>query len=72
MHSSIDLIACHLESELLTFPGGRISTHDEGERARFGAGGCADARRRARRRARMQAGAMDAELLAAELRRVGG
>ena len=33
----IDLIACHLKSKLLTFPGGRFSTDDEGERARFGA-----------------------------------
>ena len=33
----IDLIACHLKSKLLTFPGGRFSTSDEGERARFGA-----------------------------------
>ncbi|WP_200942862.1 endonuclease/exonuclease/phosphatase family protein [Cellulomonas sp. Root485] len=33
----IDLIACHLKSKLLTFPGGRFSTGDEGERARFGA-----------------------------------
>jgi len=34
---SIDLITCHLKSKLLTFPGGRFSTRDEGERARFGA-----------------------------------
>jgi predicted extracellular nuclease len=29
------LITCHLKSKLLTFPGGRFSTRDEGERARF-------------------------------------
>lgn len=34
---SIDLISCHFKSKLLTFPGGRFSTRDEGERARFGA-----------------------------------
>lgn len=34
---SVDLISCHLKSKLLTFPGGRFSTDDEGERARFGA-----------------------------------
>lgn len=34
---AIDLISCHLKSKLLTFPGGRFSTRDEGERARFGA-----------------------------------
>ncbi len=33
----VDVIACHLKSKLLTFPGGRFSTDDEGERARFGA-----------------------------------
>jgi endonuclease/exonuclease/phosphatase family metal-dependent hydrolase len=31
------LVTCHLKSKLLTFPGGRFSTNDEGERARFGA-----------------------------------
>ncbi len=35
--SSVDLVSCHLKSKLLTFPGGRFSTRDEGERARFGA-----------------------------------
>lgn len=35
--SNVDLVACHLKSKLLTFPGGRFSTRDEGERARFGA-----------------------------------
>jgi endonuclease/exonuclease/phosphatase family metal-dependent hydrolase len=30
-----DVISCHLKSKLLTFPGGRFSTRDEGERARF-------------------------------------
>jgi endonuclease/exonuclease/phosphatase family metal-dependent hydrolase len=34
---AVDVIACHLKSKLLTFPGGRFSTDDEGERARFGA-----------------------------------
>ena len=34
---AIDLISCHLKSKLLTFPDGRFSTRDEGERARFGA-----------------------------------
>lgn len=33
----IDLVACHLKSKLLTFPGGRFSTNDEDLRARFGA-----------------------------------
>jgi endonuclease/exonuclease/phosphatase family metal-dependent hydrolase len=35
--NSIDLVSCHLKSKLLTFPGGRFSTHDEGLRARFAA-----------------------------------
>jgi hypothetical protein len=30
-------LVCHLKSKLLTFPGGRFSTSDEGERARFAA-----------------------------------
>jgi endonuclease/exonuclease/phosphatase family metal-dependent hydrolase len=33
----IDVVACHLKSKLLTFPGGRFQPHDEGERARFAA-----------------------------------
>lgn len=33
----LDLIVCHLKSKLLSFPGGRFSPRDEGERARFGA-----------------------------------
>jgi endonuclease/exonuclease/phosphatase family metal-dependent hydrolase len=33
----VDLVACHLKSKLLSFPGGRFTPHDEGERARFGA-----------------------------------
>jgi endonuclease/exonuclease/phosphatase family metal-dependent hydrolase len=33
----IDLLTCHLKSKLLTFPGGRFSTEDEGERAGVGA-----------------------------------
>jgi endonuclease/exonuclease/phosphatase family metal-dependent hydrolase len=32
---ALDLICCHLKSKLLSFPGGRFSTNDEGERARF-------------------------------------
>lgn len=35
--TSVDLVSCHLKSKLLTFPGGRFSTTDEDERARFGA-----------------------------------
>lgn len=35
--TDVDLVSCHLKSKLLTFPGGRFSTSDEGERARFGA-----------------------------------
>ncbi|MEZ0447990.1 endonuclease/exonuclease/phosphatase family protein [Cellulomonas sp. ICMP 17802] len=31
----VDVITCHLKSKLLTFPGERFSTDDEGERARF-------------------------------------
>ena len=34
---AVQLLTCHLKSKLLTFPGGRFSTRDEGERARFGA-----------------------------------
>jgi endonuclease/exonuclease/phosphatase family metal-dependent hydrolase len=34
---AIDLVTCHLKSKLLSYPGGRISPRDEGERARFGA-----------------------------------
>jgi endonuclease/exonuclease/phosphatase family metal-dependent hydrolase len=33
----LTLITCHLKSKLLTFPGGQFGTHDEGERARYGA-----------------------------------
>jgi predicted extracellular nuclease len=33
----LDLVTCHLKSKLLTFPGGRFSPRDEGERARFAA-----------------------------------
>lgn len=32
----VDLVSCHLKSNLLSFPGGRFSSRDEGERARFG------------------------------------
>ena len=35
--TDIDLIAAHFKSKLLTFPNGRFSPLDEGERARFGA-----------------------------------
>lgn len=35
--AELHLISCHLKSKLLTFPGGRFSTRDEGERARFAA-----------------------------------
>lgn len=31
----IDLVTCHLKSKLLTFPDGRFSARDEGERARY-------------------------------------
>jgi endonuclease/exonuclease/phosphatase family metal-dependent hydrolase len=34
---TMSLVTCHLKSRLLTFPGGRFSTRDEAERARFGA-----------------------------------
>lgn len=34
---AIDLVACHLKSKLLTFPGGKFSTTDEHLRARFAA-----------------------------------
>ena len=34
---TIDVITTHLKSKLLTFPGGKFSTRDEGLRARFGA-----------------------------------
>jgi hypothetical protein len=33
----VQLLTAHLKSKLLTFPGGRFSPRDEGERARFGA-----------------------------------
>ena len=32
----VRLVTCHMKSKLLTFPGGRFSTDDEDERARFG------------------------------------
>lgn len=32
---AVHLLTCHLKSKLLTFPGGRFSPRDEGERARF-------------------------------------
>jgi endonuclease/exonuclease/phosphatase family metal-dependent hydrolase len=31
----IDVVCCHLKSKLLSFPGGRFSTSDEDERARY-------------------------------------
>ncbi|MEW1913884.1 endonuclease/exonuclease/phosphatase family protein [Kitasatospora sp. NPDC085895] len=34
---SLDVAVCHLKSKLLTFPGNRHSTHDEGLRARYAA-----------------------------------
>jgi endonuclease/exonuclease/phosphatase family metal-dependent hydrolase len=34
---TLDLVVVHLKSKLLSFPGGRFSPRDEGERARFGA-----------------------------------
>jgi hypothetical protein len=34
--NGIDLIACHLKSKLLSFPDGRFTPRDEGERARYG------------------------------------
>jgi endonuclease/exonuclease/phosphatase family metal-dependent hydrolase len=33
---TVDLVTCHLKSKLLSFPGGRFTTSDEDERARFG------------------------------------
>jgi len=33
----LDLVTCHLKSKLLSFPGGRFTAGDEGERARVGA-----------------------------------
>ena len=33
----LDLVACHLKSKLLSFPGGRFNPRDEGERARYAA-----------------------------------
>ena len=35
--AGVALVVCHLKSKLLSFPGGRFSPHDEGERARYGA-----------------------------------
>jgi endonuclease/exonuclease/phosphatase family metal-dependent hydrolase len=35
--TDVDVISTHFKSKLLTFPGGRFSPHDEGERARFAA-----------------------------------
>ncbi|WP_345605046.1 DNA-processing protein DprA [Pseudonocardia adelaidensis] len=34
---TVSLVTCHLKSKLLTFPGGRFSTSDDAERARFAA-----------------------------------
>jgi endonuclease/exonuclease/phosphatase family metal-dependent hydrolase len=31
----VDVVTCHLKSKLLSFPGGRFSPRDEGERARY-------------------------------------
>ncbi len=33
--TAVDVVCCHLKSKLLTFPGGRFSTSDEDERARY-------------------------------------
>ena len=33
----LELLACHLKSKLLTFPGGRFAPRNEGERARYAA-----------------------------------
>lgn len=35
--TALDVATCHLKSKLLTFPGGRFTPRDEGERARHGA-----------------------------------
>jgi hypothetical protein len=35
--AGIELVTCHLKSKLLSFPGGRFTPRDEGERARYGA-----------------------------------
>ncbi|SDT72880.1 endonuclease/exonuclease/phosphatase family protein [Jiangella sp. DSM 45060] len=34
---TVDIVTCHLKSKLLSYPGGRFSPRDEGERARYGA-----------------------------------
>jgi endonuclease/exonuclease/phosphatase family metal-dependent hydrolase len=34
---AIDLVTCHLKSKLLSYPGGRFSPRNEGERARYAA-----------------------------------
>jgi endonuclease/exonuclease/phosphatase family metal-dependent hydrolase len=34
---AIDFVTCHLKSKLLSFPGGRFTPRDEGERARYAA-----------------------------------
>jgi endonuclease/exonuclease/phosphatase family metal-dependent hydrolase len=33
----LDVVSCHLKSKLVTYPGGRFSPRDEGERARYAA-----------------------------------
>jgi hypothetical protein len=33
--TTVEVVCCHLKSKLLTFPGGRFSTSDEDERARY-------------------------------------
>lgn len=35
-NTDVHIANCHLKSKLLTFPGGRFSTNDQDERARFG------------------------------------
>lgn len=36
-NGQLDVVTCHLKSKLLSYPGGRFSPRDEGERARTGA-----------------------------------
>lgn len=33
--TTVDVVTCHLKSKLLSFPGGRFTPRDEGERARY-------------------------------------
>lgn len=36
-HRDVGVVNCHLKSKLLTFPGGRFTTNDPNERARYAA-----------------------------------